>query len=222
MTEVVLGVDVGTTSVKVTAFDAEGGEHGHGECEHELREPAPGRAVQDPDALVAATLTAVRSAVEQARERGAGIAGLSLSAAMHGLVALDADGRPLTELMTWGDTRAAEQAERLRAEHPGLHGRTGTPLHPMSPLAKLCWLREHEPETVRAARRFVGIKELALHALTGEWALDHGVASGTGLMAIRDLDWDAEALGLAGVRPEQLAPLVEGKRQLELSADVGL
>lgn len=222
MTPVVLGVDVGTTSAKVTAFDADGREHGHGEVEYPLHDPAPGHAVQDPDQVVAATLGAVRVAAEQARAAGAEVAGLSLSAAMHGLVALDAHDRPLTPLMTWADTRAWEQAERLRAEHPELHGRTGTPLHPMAPVAKLRWLAEHEPETMAAARRFVGVKELALHALTGEWAIDHSMASGTGLLAIRELDWDAEALEIAGVDAGRLAPPVAAKHVFELTADVGL
>lgn len=222
MTEVVLGVDVGTTSAKATAFDADGRQHGHGEHGYPLQEPSPGAAVQDPQAVVDATLAAVRDAAAAARDAGADVAALSLSAAMHGLVALDARDRPLTPLITWADTRAAEQAERLRASHPELHGRTGTPLHPMAPLAKLCWLREREPDTFAGAHRFVGVKELVLRALCGEWALDHSVASGTGLMAIRALDWDAEALELAGVRADQLAPLVEAKQLLDLTADIGL
>jgi gluconokinase len=207
MTEVVLGVDVGTTSAKATAFDADGGEHGRGEHGYPLEAPAPGQAVQDPALVVETTLAAVRDA----RSAGADVVGLSVSTAMHGLVALDEHDRPLTPLMTWADTRAVAQAERLRRQHPDLHGRTGTPPHPMSPLAKLLWLRENEPDTFASARRFVGVKELVLHALCGEWLLDHSVASGTGLFNIRELDWDQEALDLAGVRPEQLATLVEAK-----------
>jgi gluconokinase len=210
MTEVVLGVDVGTTSAKVTAFDADGAEHGHGAHSYPLDEPAPGQAVQDPAAVVAATL----AAIGDARAVGTDVVGLSVSTAMHGLVALDEHDRPLTPLMTWADTRAVAQAERLRAEHPDLHGRTGTPLHPMSPLAKLLWLREREPETFAAAHRFVGVKELVLHALCGEWLLDHSVASGTGLFNVRELDWDDEALEIAGVRRGQLATLVEAKHVL--------
>ena len=58
--------------------------------------------------------------------------------------------------MTWADMRATEQAERLRAEHPELHDRTGTPLHPMSPLPKLVWFAEHEPETFAAVAALGG------------------------------------------------------------------
>jgi gluconokinase len=128
----------------------------------------------------------------------------ALSTAMHSLIGLDERDRPVTDLMLWSDLRAVEQAERLRRDHPELHARTGTPLHPMSPLAKLCWAREQGIE----AARWVGIKELVVHRLTGEWVLDHSVASGTGLMALETLDWEPAALELAGVAPEQLARLV--------------
>ena len=100
--------------------------------------------------------------------------------------------------------RATEQAERLRADHPELHDRTGTPLHPMSPLPKLVWLAEHEPATFAAVRRWAGIKELVLARLTGAWAVDHSIASGTGLLNLQALDWDAEALAVAGLDRDRL------------------
>ncbi|HWV85295.1 MAG TPA: gluconokinase [Capillimicrobium sp.] len=222
MTQVVIGVDVGTTSAKATAFDVDGDEHGHGEHGYELTDPEPGAAVLDPEAIVDATLRAIADAVAEAGRTSCEIAGLSISSAMHGLTALDADGRPLMPLMTWADTRAVEEAERLRSEHFELHERTGTPLHPMAPLAKLCWLREHDPETFGAARSFAGVKALVLQALTGELVTDHSMASGTGLLDIRRLDWDPEALSLAGIEADRLPRLVPSKEVLELTADVGL
>src|SRR5512132_2301621 len=144
---VVLGVDIGTTSAKAVAFDADGRELSRGEAGYPLLEPEPGQAVQEPAAVVDGTLGAVRAAVSGARDKGARIEALSFSGAMHSLVGLDADGRALTPLITWADMRATEQADRLRAAHPELHDRTGTPLHPMAPLPKLLWLAEHEPDT---------------------------------------------------------------------------
>jgi len=214
-----VGVDIGTTSVKAVAFDPAGKQHGAAERRYELAEPAPGEAVQDPAEMLDAMADAIREVASQTSVR---VAGLSVGAAMHSLVGLGDDGRPLTPLITWADTRAAAQATRLRAERPELHERTGTPLHPMSPLCKLLWFREQQPETFAAARRWVGIKELALERLTGELALDHSCASGTGLMALDRLEWDDEALAIAGIGPERMAPLVPAKQAFELSADVGL
>jgi gluconokinase len=219
--DALVGVDIGTTSVKAVAFDASGAAHGTAERRYELHEPAAGAAEQDPAEVLDAMVEVIRAAVDAATAAGARIAGVSLAAALHSLVALDERDRPLTPLVTWADMRAAEQADRLRAEHPELHDRTGTPLHPMSPLCKLAWFREREPETFAAARRWAGLKELALARLTGSLALDHSCASGTGLMSLASLDWDAEALALAGVDREQLAPLVEPDRILELGAATG-
>jgi len=122
MPAAVLGVDIGTTSAKAVAFDADGAALGDGEAGYPLLEPEPGQAVQDPEAVLAGVSEAVRAAV--ARTRGE-IAGVAFSCAMHGLLALDADERPLTPLVTWADRRAAEQADRLRAEHFELHGEIG-------------------------------------------------------------------------------------------------
>jgi gluconokinase len=223
---VVLGVDIGTTSAKAVAFDADARELGRGEAGYPLLEPEHGQAVQDPAVVVDATLAAIRAATTAAREQGAQIAALSFSGAMHSLVGLDAQGRALTPLVTWGDMRATEQAERLRAEHPELHDRTGTPLHPMSPLPKLVWFAEHEAETFSAVRRWAGIKELVVARLTGTWAVDHSVASATGLLNLRELDWDDEALAIAGIDAEALSPLVPTTHRLELdaahAADLGL
>jgi len=213
----VLGVDIGTTSAKAVAFDERGRELANGEAAYPLLEPEPGQAVQEPAAVVDGTLAAIRTAAAAARERGVHIAALSFSAAMHSLVALDGYDRPLTALVTWADTRAAEQADRLRAEHPRLHDRTGSPLHPMTPLVKLVWFAEREPATFAAARRWAGIKELVVARLTGRWAVDHSIASATGLLNLERLDWDAEALAVAGIDGDHLSPLVPTTERLSLT-----
>lgn len=84
---------------------------------------------------------------------------VSFSAAMHSVIALDASHRPLTPSITWADSRAADWAERIKRDWGGLaiYQRTGTPIHPMSPLAKLVWLRRERPDVFARAARFVGI-----------------------------------------------------------------
>ena len=219
--DALVGVDIGTTTVKAVAFDASGAERGAAERGYELREPAPGEAVQDPAEVLDAMVDAIRAAAAAAQAAGARVAGLSLGAALHSLVALDQRDRPLTPLVTWADMRATGQAVRLRAQRPELHDRTGTPLHPMSPLCKLVWFRERDPETFAAATRWGGIKELALARLTGSLAIDHSCASGTGVRSLESADWDPDALAVAGLEPDRLAPLVEPGRVFELGADTG-
>ncbi len=212
-----MGLDIGTTSVKAAPFATDGTMGAVRGAEYPLHEPHPGWAVQDPREVTDAVVRTLQAALADSPEA----AGVSCSSAMHSLVGLGADDEPVTDLLTWADTRATEQAEALRADHPQLHARTGTPLHPMAPLAKLCWFRQQDPDTFRRVQRWAGIKELVLHELTGEWVMDHSVASGTGLMALDELAWDPEALELAGVRAEQLPRLVPAKELLD-SPELGL
>jgi gluconokinase len=212
----VVGVDIGTTSAKAAAFGPDGSMGAVAEAAYPLHEPHPGWAVQDPGQVVEAVLGVLRETVAD------GVAGVAFSTAMHSLVGLDDDGTPVTDLVTWADTRATPQAERLRREHPELHARTGTPLHPMSPLAKLAWFRECDPDTAARVRRWCGIKELVLERLTGAWVTDHSVGSGTGLMDLQRLAWDPEALGLAGVRADQVPELVATTHVLDWDVPVVL
>ena len=220
--DVVLGVDVGTTSTKAVAFSADARTWSEAEEGYPLHEPAPGRAEQDAEQVVTAALAAIRRAAAGAVQSGARVRALAFSAGMHSLVGLDGGGRPLTPVLTWGDTRATAQADRLREHHADLYRRTGTPHHPMSPLAKLMWLREEQPELFARVDRWVQAKDLVLLRLCGELVIDHSCASGTGLLGLRRLEWDPEALSLAGVGPERLPALVPAEHRLDLRADVGL
>jgi gluconokinase len=214
----VIGIDIGTTSAKAGAFDADGTETGATEVPYPLLEPEPGWAVQEPAVVVDAVVAAARGAIAAARDAGLTVAGLSFSTALHSLVALDAGDAPLSDILTWADQRAAAQAERLRAERPHLHGATGTPLHPMSPLTKLVWFQEEAPDVFARAARWVGVKELVVHRLTGEWVTDHSTASATGLLALGTLDYAPEALEVAGVEPHQLPRVAPTKHTMSLSA----
>ncbi|MBC7292312.1 MAG: hypothetical protein H5T83_13390, partial [Actinotalea sp.] len=105
--DVVVGVDLGTTSTKAVAFEAgrvvAAASHGY-----PLDEPEPGHAVQDSELILDAVRAAIRDVVAQV---GADrVAGLSFSAAMHSLLGLGEHDEPLTTVVTWADTRAAEQA----------------------------------------------------------------------------------------------------------------
>ena len=137
------------------------------------------------------------------------MAGVTFSSAMHSLIALAPGRHPAHASVILADERALPQARRLRAsgEWLALHRRTGTPVHPMSPLVKLLWFREEEPEVCRRAAHWVGIKEDVLLRLTGVLAVDESIASATGLYGLAARDWDDEALALAGVRRDQLPSL---------------
>jgi len=205
--DVVIGVDLGTTSTKAIAFDTGGRQLATASAGYPLAEPHPGWAEQDPAQILDAVLDTVRSVVS---EVDGPVAGLSFSSAMHTLIALDAAGAPLTPSLSWADSRAAEQADRLRAGPDGLalHRRTGTPIHPMAPLPKLMWFREEQPELFARVACWAGIKDYVLSRMCGALVIDQSVASGTGLLDLGTLSWDAQALRLAGIGPERLPELV--------------
>ena len=204
-----IAVDIGTTGVKVEAVDTAAVSSCGARREYPTETPQPGRAEQDPDQVATAVQEAVREVASGITASGRTVAGVSFSAAMHDVIGLDADGEPLTPMLTWADGRAAAQARRLRASGDwlDLHRRTGTPVHPMSPLVKLLWFREERPELWDRVAHWVGVKEYVLQRLAGVLAVDESIASAMGMYNLKARDWDDGALSLAGVRREQLPSL---------------
>lgn len=221
--EVVVGVDGGTTSTKAVTAGADGRVRDVAGAAYPLLVPEPGRAELDPARLQAAALQALVEVTALARERGDHVVGVVLCAAMHGLVPMTADGAPTGPLLTWADGRAGAQAAALRDDGrgPGLHARTGTPVHPMSPLTKLAWFGEHHPQLLQTTPRWGGVKELLVAALCDAGhVVDLSCASATGLLDLQTRSWDDEALEVAGVRSDQLAVVLPTVQLLPLRADV--
>ncbi|SDS46259.1 gluconate kinase, FGGY family [Friedmanniella luteola] len=218
--EVLLGLDVGTTAVKVAAFStAGGGQVAGAQREYPLTQPRPGWHVQDPATVLAAVDTALAECV--AALGATRVAGLAVASAQHGLLGLDERREPVTPLVTWADARSTAEARELRSGGlaADLLRRTGTPVHPMSPLVKLVWFARHDPETAAAVRWWLGLKDLLLLHLTGQLVTELSSASATGLLGSVARDWDADALAVAGIRREQLPPVLPTTTVLELTAD---
>ncbi|WP_250004054.1 gluconokinase [Actinoplanes sp. M2I2] len=221
--DVVIGIDTGTTSTKGVAAGPDGTLRALTSVHYPLMVPASGRAELDPVAVRDAAVKALVDIAGACRENGDRVIGIGLSAFLHAVVPMDADGRPIGPLVTWADGRAGEQSERIVADGlgKGLQARTGTPVHPMSPLTKLAWWRDNDPETLRKTPRWGGVKELMVAALTdGPYAVDLSIASGTGLYDIHQRRWDPEALDIAGVRAGQLAEVLPTTARLRLSPAV--
>ncbi|HEV2238948.1 MAG TPA: gluconokinase [Ktedonobacterales bacterium] len=206
----VVGLDLGTSSVKAAAFAEDGSQIVAAAEQLAQRHDEPGAAEQDPEVVYQATMRALAAVGREAAARGHRVALVGISAAMHSLIPVAADGQPLAPAMLWMDTRAGPLAEQLRATPQGtaLYARTGTPIHAMAPLAKLLWLRAKHPDRFGAAARFVSLKEWLWHRWWGAWEVDASVASATGLYAAASGMWDAEALRVAAIGPERLSTLV--------------
>lgn len=199
-----VGLDIGTTNVKAVAFGDQGEVLAAAERANETLTPQPGWSEQAPGAVFQNVLEVLNEMP------GDNLRGIVLSSAMHGLVAVDKAGRPLTNFLLWSDLRADKIAQDLRQSGEGLevYRRTGVPIHAMSPLCKLIWLRQNQPDIFKSAHKFLGIKEYVWHKLTGKYESDLSLASATGLLNIRENRWDESALALAGISVEQLPALV--------------
>jgi len=229
MTRFMLGVDIGTTSTKTVVFTLNGEVVAQHAVEYPLLCSEPGMAEQDPQQIYAAVLASISHAVRIAGAAPGQIALVSFSAAMHSIIALDAADEPLTNSITWADNRASVWAGRIREKWDGqaIYARTGTPIHPMSPLCKLMWLRHDRADIFSRARRFVGVKEYVFFRLFGRWLIDYSIASATGLFNLQELNWDRAALALVGVEAGQLSAPVPTTTQLQgldvaLAAQLGL
>lgn len=216
--QVIVGLDAGTTGVKAVAFGLASGWRRLAIREYALLEPTPGWQVQDPEKILAATSSALAECVAAAA--GAEVLGISVSTAMHGLIALDAAMHPLTPLITWADARARAEARRLResGQAAELHRRGGAPVHPMTPLTKLLWFARHEPAIWAGARWWVGLKDYLVRWLTGSLVTELSSASGTGLLDMGARSWSPATLQLCGVSADQLPPIRPTTSRLGLSS----
>jgi gluconokinase len=206
----VVGLDMGTTSLKALAFDASGREVGRGGVALETWHDDDGAAEQDAEHVFQAAMTALTQAADQARAAGFAVERIGISGAMHSMLPVGDDGTPLGRAMLWMDTRARDDAVALWATPVGkaLYARTGTPIHAMSPLVKLHWARAHLPQRFGPNTRVASLKEYVWHRMHGVWEVDASIASATGLYALAAGTWDAEALAYADVRASQLSALV--------------
>lgn len=212
----IISIDIGSTNIKAVAFDDSAMPVGDASvpCSFLVNEANRQWQEQDPDAIFEAVL---RCAAEvQKRLRGRPIA-VALSSAMHSLIALDVNDKPLTRCMSWADLRGGSLAGELRDTAAGrdIYRHTGTPVHPMSPLIKIAWLRRHQPEIFGQAAMFLGIKEFILARLFGRKLVDYSIASASGLFDIFNYDWYGPALGYAGIGPERLPVPVDSVHTLE-------
>ncbi len=205
-----IGLDIGTTNVKAFAFSDAGRSVGGGRTaqpNHHARKLD--RSEQDPEAILQHLREVLDEALSEAKQREP-LRGMVFSAAMHGFLAVDTAGKPLTNIWLWSDLRAATLATTLRYNNIGLdiYQRTGVPIHPMSPLLKIIWLRQNEPEIFAKTHKFLGIKEYLLFQLLGKYLSDLPVASATGLMNIERNRWDEHILKLMDITAAQLPELV--------------
>lgn len=202
--EYVLGIDIGTGSVKAIAVDLQGRSFEVSQQHYGFTSSQPGFHEQDPAQIWKAFSEVLKEIIVKTNAQPLGI---GLSSAMHSLIAVDKDCNELAPMITWADNRSAEIGGRLRdsVEGMAIYRATGTPVHAMSPLCKLIWIRESDPKVFDDAYKFISIKEYIWYRLFGEFKVDHSIASCTGLFNIHTFTWHEDALRLVGITDQWLS-----------------
>jgi len=208
----VLALDVGSSSVRAQVYDARGTALGPASLARvpmRWRTQPPGAMEADAGALVTASFRALDHAVKAARAARVEIAAVALDTFWHGLMGVAADGRPVTPLFAWGDTRAREDAARLRerVDAAAVHARTGCFVHESYPAAKLVWLRRAAGDSFSRAACWLSIGEHLGERLFGVRRTSLSMASGTGLLDVARCRWDEEMVSAAGIRADLLPEL---------------
>jgi xylulokinase len=228
MTDILIGLDVGTTATKAVAFDLAGVARAEASSGYGLLTPGHGWVEQDPEALWRAVVEVLRGVAGQL---GPDDRVLALAQSSQGgtTIPVDAAGAPLGNAISWMDTRAAEQADAVRAQVGAefIRTTTGWPLQALLPLQHIGWLRDNRPQIYASARRYLFVNDFIGYRLTGRLCMNPTDAGITQLFNIATGDWDERLLALVGVRRDQLSPMhpagrLVGTLQSETAAATGL
>ena len=207
--ELIIGIDVGSTTSKAGLVTPDGRLTALEEVTHTISRPRPGWAEQDAEGVWWADVVTLCHRLLP-RAAGGRVVAVGIGTLGPCLVAADADGRPLRPAILYGiDTRAvaeiAELGERLGAA--AILGRCGSPLTSQAVGPKLAWLARHEPDVWRDTRRLFTASSFLVHRLTGEYVLDHHSASHwVPLYDVRTNRWIDEWAAVVGVA-QPLPPL---------------
>ncbi|MEO9023140.1 MAG: gluconokinase [Ginsengibacter sp.] len=203
----VIGIDIGTGSTKAIAMNSTGITIADSQFFYSTQNPYTGFSEQDPEVIWRAFVSCIEKIIAILEYPPVSI---SISSAMHSLMVMDKKNKPLTPVITWMDTRSEKIAERLRSSSAAeiIYKTTGTPIHSMTPLCKIIWLKENKPRIFKSAFKFISIKEFIWYRLFNVYETDHSIASATGLFDIGTFKWNRRSLRLCQISSDQLSELV--------------
>jgi len=206
VTRALLGIDLGTSSVKTIIVDADSGRVlGSASSGYPLSHPEAGAAEQDPEEWWQATVSAVQRATAEAGPESA-IQAIGLSGQMHGTVLLDRQGEPVAPAIIWSDLRSAASAAALTSTigRDHLLDIAGSPIAAGFQAATIHWLRQSRPELWSRTASVLLPKDYLRFRLTGDSATDPSDATATLLLDAQTRQWSPVLLDAVGVAPAQL------------------
>lgn len=204
----ILTIDINTSAVKIHAFDMNGRVICWKKGSYPTFHPQPDYSEQDPEQIFITTLYILKNLLnEHIHPKKYKVKAICFSSSMHSVLPVDKSGNPLGNAIIWADNRGAKEAELLKKlpQNESIYHATGTPIHPMSPLIKITWLKNNDQERFVQTYKFISVKEYVTKQLTGEYVIDHSIASSTGLFDIHKLNWHQESLDFAGISADRLS-----------------
>lgn len=206
----VIGVDLGTSSVKVLLVDQNGDVRHSVSKEYPLIQPQPGYSEQNPEEWVEQTIQALKQLAEESNVQTEDIEGLSFSGQMHGLVLLDENKHVIRNAILWNDTRTTQQCKKIDQQLGGkLLEITKNPALEGFTLPKILWVKENEPANLQKTSVFLLPKDYLRYRLTGSVQMDYSDAAGTLMLDVVNKSWSGDILRTFDIPASICPPLVE-------------
>lgn len=229
MANYILAHDLGTTGNKATLYDREGQLRASAFHAYKTIYANTGWAEQNANAWWQAVCLTTHQLLEESGVQNSDVACVTFSGQMQGVVALDADAQPLRPAIIWADQRATDQtaliAEAIEPE--AVYRITGHRLSPAYCLAKIMWIREHQPDIYDATHKFMHAKDAMVARLTGKFVTEPSDASGMNLYDLEGGTWSTQILEAAELDTDKLPQImrsvdVVGSVQEAVASEVGL
>lgn len=204
-----IGVDLGTSAVKLLLMDEKGSIKNIVSKEYELIFPHPGWSEQRPEDWKSAVLEGIEELTKNCDK--AQVAGIGAGGQMHGLVALDKDDKVIRPAILWNDGRTQEETDYLNNKigKDKLTEYTGNIAFAGFTAPKILWMKKHEPENFARIAKIMLPKDYINYILTGVFCTDYSDASGMLLLDVKNKCWSREMLDICGVKMEQMPQLFE-------------
>lgn len=217
MSDLLIGIDIGTTGVKVAMFATDGQLLASAYHPHDTTYPAADHVEQRPQDWIDGTLAGLRDVLVESAVDAGRVAGISFSGQMMGQVPISADGDLLAEsIPIWADQRAKAQADRFLNDfggHEAYYNITyqGHPVH-MTSAFRMMWFAEHHPELFAGAAKWLHAKEYVLYRLTGALATDPTDQCLGGAFDLHAGQHSAAVLDCAGLSPDLFPDMIESTK----------
>lgn len=204
-----IGIDLGTSAVKLLLMDGTGQVKKIVSREYPLSFPQPGWSEQNPEDWYQQSVEGIRELTAECDRTE--IAGISFGGQMHGLVILDKNDKVIRPAILWNDGRTVEECQYLNRTigKEKLSEYTANIAFAGFTAPKLLWLKKHEPENFSKIKRIMLPKDYLAYMLTGNHCTDMSDASGMLLLDVKNRCWSKEMCDICGIDESMLAKLYE-------------